>query len=443
MQDLPRKLSLADLTAISVGNIIGAAIFLTPSIVARNLPSPEWILAAWTFAGLTSLAGALTCAELGAMYPSSGGQYVYLRESLGRFPAFLFGWTVFIAIRSGGLASLAVGFSLYLSYFVALPPAASKLFPVALLLGLAWINYRGVRAGAAVQNAFTLLKLAGLAAIILAGLTMAVEPRLEGAPAAAISWAGVGAALIPCLWSYQGWFSVPMVAGEAKDPGRALPLSLGVSVSAVLGIYLLANLAYLRVLPATEMAATARPASEVMTRTLGAAGAAFVSACILVSIVGAMNASVMAGPRVYFAQARDGLLPGAFAQVHTRYETPAFSIWTQAVWSSLLALSGSYEMLITYAGFTSWLFYGLTAVGLLRLRRRRPEAPRPYRVWGFPATPLLFALVSFAFVGSTLWTAPEPSLWGLALISSGAPLYWMSERLRTRRAKAASSGAAR
>jgi len=410
--------------------MIGAAIFLTPSIVAKNLPSPWLMLSAWTFAGLLSLAGALSLAELGAMHPSSGGQYVYLRESLGRFPAFLFGWTTFIAIRSGGLASLSVAFTVYFGHFVPLSPMGAKALAVGMLIGLGYINYVGVRSGAAVQNLFTLGKLIGLGAIIVAAAVFSgASPTDWSAPIPPLTVTAFGAALIPCLWSYQGWFSVPMVGGEAKDPGRTIPLSLGLSVPIVMAVYLMANIAYMHVFSPVEMQGIPRVGAEAMQRLMGPAGAGFVAVCILVSIVGAMNAGVLAGPRVYFAQARDGLFFHKFASVHPKYETPGFSIWGQTIWSCILAATGSYEALITYAGFTSWLFYALTAAGLFLLRRRKPDAPRPYRVWGYPWTPLVFILVSTAFVLNTLIASPGPAFSGLGLIALGIPYFlWLDRR---------------
>ncbi len=433
--DLPRKLGLVDLLAIAIGNMIGAAIFLTPAIVAKSLPSPWWILAAWAFAGLMSLAGALSFAELGTMMPHSGGQYVYLRDSFGRFWGFLFGWTVFIVIRTGGLASLAVGFSIYFSHFIPLTAVQAKLLSVSLLLGLAFINYKGVREGAAVQVLFTALKLAGLAAIIIAAAfsSRPVATNWSEPSAGVFSLTAFGVALVPCLWAFQGWFSVPMVAGEARNPSRTLPLALGLSVVAVATVYLLVNIAFLKVYSPLDMRNVQRIGSEAMQALIGPAGAGFVSACIMISIVGAMNAGVMAGPRVYFAQARDGLFPAAFARVHQKNETPGFSIWGQAVWASILAASGSYELLITYASFASWLFYGLTAIAVVHLRKRRPEAPRPFRVWAYPWTPILFAIVSFAFVLNTVVASPLPSLGGLTLIAAGIPLFWHMERAARRR----------
>jgi APA family basic amino acid/polyamine antiporter len=432
--DLPRKLGLVDLLAIAIGNMIGAAIFLTPAIVAKNLPSPWWILAAWAFAGLMSLAGALSFAELGTLMPQSGGQYVYLRDSFGRFWGFLFGWTTFIVIRTGGLASLAVGFSIYFSHFVPISAVQAKLLSVSMLLGLAWINYKGVREGAAVQILFTALKLAGLAAIVLAAAFSSRPGATDwGESASGFTLTAFGVALVPCLWAFQGWFSVPMVAGEARNPARTLPLSLGLSVVAVTAVYLLVNIAFLKVYSPLDMRNVQRIGSEAMQALIGPAGAGFVSACIMVSIVGAMNAGVMAGPRVYFAQARDGLFPGAFARIHPQNETPGFSIWGQAVWASILAASGSYELLITYASFASWLFYGLTAIAVILLRNLRPEAPRPFRVWAYPWTPLLFAIVSFAFVLNTVIASPLPSLGGLALITAGIPIFWRMEETARRR----------
>jgi APA family basic amino acid/polyamine antiporter len=427
-RDLPRKLGLIDLLAISAGNMIGAAIFVTPNIVAQSLTHPAWILGAWAFAGLLSLAGALTFAELGARMPETGGQYVYLRESFGPFWGFLFGWTMFVVIRSGGYASLAVAFAIYAGHFVPLSAGGAKIVAIATIVILAWINFSGVRKGALTQNLFTALKLAGLAAIVALASQWPGASRLEWMESSPFTLTAFGAALVPCLWAHQGWFSVPMVAGEAKNPSRNLPLSLGLSVVIVMAVYLAVNYAYMHLLSISEIASTERVASAAMQRAIGSGGAAFVSACALASILGAMNASIMAGPRVYFAQARGGLMPARLAGIDPKRETPAFAIWAQAIWSSILAATGSYELLITYSAFASWLFYGLTALGLILIRRKRPEEAAPYRVPGYPFTPILFAIVSFAFLANTFATRPVPSLWGILLIASGIPLYWLTKR---------------
>jgi APA family basic amino acid/polyamine antiporter len=425
---LPRKLGLIDLLAISVGNMIGAAIFVTPNIVAQSLSHPAWILGAWAFAGLLSLAGALTFAELGARMPQTGGQYVYLRESFGPFWGFLFGWTMFVVIRSGGYASLAVAFAIYTGHFVPLSAGGAKLAAVGAILTLAWINFWGVRKGAFTQNLFTGLKLAGLAAIVALAAQWPGDSRLDWRASSPFTLTAFGAALVPCLWAHQGWFSVPMMAGEAKNPSRTLPLSLGLSILIVMAVYLSVNAAYMHLLSIPEIAGAERVAAAAMQRAIGTGGAAFVSACALASILGAMNSSIMAGPRVYFAQARDGLMPERLAGLDARRETPAFAIWAQAVWSCILAATGSYELIITYAAFASWLFYGLTALGLILIRRKRPQQPAPYRVPGYPFTPILFAVASFAFLANTIATRPAPSLWGLALVAAGAPFYWLARR---------------
>jgi basic amino acid/polyamine antiporter, APA family len=404
-RDLPRKLGLIDLLALSAGNMIGAAIFVTPNIVAQSLTHPAWILGAWAFAGLLSLAGALTFAELGARMPETGGQYVYLRESFGPFWGFLFGWTMFVVIRSGGYASLAVAFAIYAGHFVPLTSGGGKLVAIATIVTLAWINFSGVRKGAVTQNVLTGLKLAGLGAIVVLASQWPGTSRLEWMASSPFTLTAFGAALVPCLWAHQGWFSVPMVAGEAKNPSRTLPLSLGLSVLLVMAVYLAVNYAYMHLLSITEIASTERVAAAAMQRAIGSGGAAFVSACALASILGAMNSSIMAGPRVY-------------------------AIWAQAVWGSILAATGSYELLITYAAFASWLFYGLTALGLIVIRRKRPNEPAPYRVPGYPVTPIVFAIVSFAFLVNTIATRPIPSLWGILLIISGVPFYWLAKRRR-------------
>jgi APA family basic amino acid/polyamine antiporter len=428
--DLPRKLGLIDLLALSTGNMIGAAIFVTPNLVAQSLTHPAWILGVWAFAGLLSLAGALTFAELGARMPETGGQYVYLRESFGPFWGFLFGWTMFVVIRSGGYASLAVAFAIYAGHFVPLSSGGSKLVAIAAIVTLAWINFSGVRKGAFTQNLFTGLKLAGLAAIVVLAAQWPGDSRLAWTSSSPFTLTAFGAALVPCLWAHQGWFSVPMMAGEAKNPSRSLPLSLGLSVLIVMAVYAAVNFAYMHLLSITEIAGAERVAAAAMQRAIGTGGAAFVSACALASILGAMNSSIMAGPRVYFAQARDGLMPQRLAGIDPKRQTPALAIWAQAIWSSILAATGSYELLITYAAFASWLFYGLTALGLISIRRDRPGEPAPYQVPGYPFTPILFAVVSFAFLVNTVATRPVPSLWGALLIAAGTPLYWLAKRNR-------------
>jgi APA family basic amino acid/polyamine antiporter len=429
--ELPRKLNVLDSAAIVVGTVIGSAVFIVPSSVALNLPTVPSFLGVWVFTGVLSFFGALAYAELGAMMPSTGGQYVFLREAYGPLPAFLCGWAFFLVIQSGSIATLAAGFSIYLSYFVPLSTPAARVVAVALILALTLVNYRGVRQGVAVQLTFTLLKLTGIA-ILVGSAILAVrgsggEAAATGAPAS-FTLQHFGVAMIACLWAYEGWYCISFVAGEVKNPQRNIPLALALGVAAIMAIYLSANLAYLKVLSLSEIAQTPRVAATVAERTLGALGGSFVSLTILLSIVGSINGTILTAARVYFAQARDGLFFSNVAEIHPRFETPGSSLLFQGVWASILAASGSYEKLFSYVIFAAWIFYGMTVSGVLVLRRRDPHRMRPYRMWGYPVTPLLFAAVSFWFVGNTLVTTPGPSLTGLAIIATGIPVYFYWRR---------------
>ena len=412
------------------GTVMGSAIFLVPSSVASTLPNPVLIAAVWIFAGVLTFFGALAFAELGAMYPASGGQYVYLRESWGKLTAFLFGWAFLLVIRSGGTATLAVAFAIYVGHFVPLTAAGAKTTAVAVILILTLVNCRGVRLGAAVQNVFTVAKVLGVAVLIGSALVSPRVSALEWSPPAAFSWSDFGVATIACLWAYQGWFMGGMVAGEIKRPERNLPLALSLGVGGIIVIYLSANLAYLHVLTVPEIAGAERVAAVMAGRTMGAAGASVVSLVILVSIFGALNGGILAGPRVYFAMARDGLFFRKIAEVHPKYETPALAILVQGGWASLLAVSGSYEKLFSYVIFSSWIFYGLAVAGVIVLRRRHPDLPRPYKMWGYPVTPALFVVTSMLFVANTLVTKPVPSLLGLLCVASGVPAYLFWRRSR-------------
>jgi APA family basic amino acid/polyamine antiporter len=326
-----------------------------------------------------------------------------------------------------------VGFSIYLGYIVPIPPAAAKLAAVLIILLLTGVNYRGVLLGAAVQKTFTALKVLGLIIIIaLAVLPQAASPAHSSPAGAAVTLSSFGVALVGCLWAYQGWFAVSWVAGEIRRPERNLPLALGLGVGIVMAVYMGANLAYFRVLSIQEIAASDRVAAMAAERMLGPAGGRLVSITILVSIVGALNSGILAAPRVYFAQARDGLFFSKLGEVHPRYVTPAFSILVQGIWASVLALSGSYETLFSYVIFTSWIFYAMTVAAVIILRKTRPDLPRPYRMWGYPVTPVLFVAVSLGFVINTVLTKPGPSLTGLGLLATGIPayLFWQNRSRR-------------
>jgi APA family basic amino acid/polyamine antiporter len=423
--ELPRKLGLVDSAAIVVGTIIGSGIFLVPNLVARNLPSPAWIIGVWIFTGVLSFFGALAYAELGAMIPSTGGQYVYLREAYGPLWAFLCGWTYFFVIISAAIGWLAISFANYLGYFVPLTPALSKAVAVALIAAVTLVNYRGVTAGAAVQNLFTLMKVGGLLILIISAFLAGRAPAATVASApAGFSVSHFGVAMISCVLAYDGWVALSFVAGEVKNPKRNLLLALALGLGLAVGIYVLANVAYLRVLSVAEIAATGRVGALAAERAMGPWGGSFVSLTILMSIIGAINGWAMTAPRIYFAQAQDGLFFRRFAEIHPRYQTPGFSILVFGAWSALLALTGTYENLASYAMFAAWIFYGLTSMGVLVLRRKFPDRPRPYRMTGYPVTLFLFVAVALGFVINTFIATPGPAIVGTLLIAAGVPAYF-------------------
>jgi APA family basic amino acid/polyamine antiporter len=415
---------LVDAANITIGVVIGSAIFLVPGEIARSLSTPGLILGVWFATGVLSFFGALAYAELGAMLPATGGQYVYLREAYGPLWAFLCGWSFFLVVESGGTASLAAGFAIYLGYFVPMNQWQSRVAAAAIIGLFTWFNYRGIREGALVQNILTFLKLGGLA-VLIGSAFVAPAHVATNAPGPAFSFSSFGVAMIACLWAYEGWNSVSLVAGEVADPQRNIPRSLVAGMALVVGLYMLANVAYLRLFPVAQIAASERIGGDAAEKTLGRAGSLVFAVTILVSIGGALNGSLMTIPRIYFTQARDGLFFKRFGDVHPRYRTPHVAILMNAAWSALLALSGSYETLYSYAVFSAWIFYGLTVMAVPILRRKAPDAPRPYRMHGYPVTPLIFAAVAGWFVLNTLATSTVPSLIGLGILAAGVPVYYM------------------
>jgi basic amino acid/polyamine antiporter, APA family len=432
---LPRKLGLFDALSIVVGVVIGAGIFLVPNLVAQELKSAQAILAVWTFAGVVSFFGSLACAELGTMFPSTGGQYVFLREAYGPLIGFLCGWSMFLVARSAQVAWLAMALALYGSYFIPLSPMASKALALGALAIFSGINYRGVKAGAVVQNVFTLAKVAGLLVIIGSALLWSGKAApIASAVAGGFSASSFGIALIACVLAYDGWVQLSFVAGEIRNPQRNVLLALALGSVACIAIYLLANLAYLRVLPIAEIAASNHVGSTVAERVLGPLGGSLVSLIILLSVIGSLNGCFLTSPRVYFAQAGDGLFFRRFAEVHPRYQTPGFAIVAQAGWAAVLLVSGSYESLLDYSMFAIWLSYGLMVAGLIVLRVKQPGIARPYKMWGYPVTPALFLVITGWFLVNMLKTRPVPSFAALALIAAGIPVYFVWAR-RTRPAE--------
>jgi APA family basic amino acid/polyamine antiporter len=433
--ELPRSLGLVDALAIVIGMVIGGGIFVVPNLVARELHSASLILAVWAVAGLVSFLGALACAELGAMLPDTGGQYVFMREAWGPLVGFLCGWSMFLVARSAQVAWLAVTMALYLSYFLPLSPVQSKVLGLGAIALFTLINYRGVTLGAAVQKLFTSAKLLGLllivgSAFLWHGHGVQAASLGGGARLGDLSWSSVGVALIACVLAYDGWIQMSFVAGEIRNPQRNIVLARALGTGACIAIYLVANLAYMRVLTIAEIAASDHVGASVAARVLGPAGGTAVAGIVLLSIVGTLNGCFLTSPRVYFAEARDHLFPRKFGEVQPRFHTPGFAIAAQGAWAAALLLSGSYEALLDYSIFAIWLSYGVMVAGLVVLRRTRPRAPRPYRMWGYPATAILFLAFTAVFLGNMLIRRPVPSLAGLVLSISGVPVYFVWQRGR-------------
>lgn len=431
--DLPRTLSLFDGAALLVGSVIGSGIFVVPGLIAQHVPEPGLALGIWIFSGLLVLCGALTLAELGAMLPHSGGLYVYMREAWGPFWAFLYGWTIMLVAIPASIAALTSVFLLYLKLFVPLSLPAEKALGIVLLAGLAFVNVRGAKQGAGVQNTFAILKVAGLVGLVVAALITGAGDVSNLGPVLPAEFSGsllsaIGLAMISTLFAYDGWQFVSLLAGEIRDPGRNVPRSIIAGVLIVMALYAAANLAYICVLGQPRIASAERVAADAMQAMIGPAGATLIAAVILCSTFGAISANVLAGPRVLFAMGRDGLLFPQLACKHPRHHTPSTAIWSLALWAGLLTLTGGYEHLITLSGFANWIFFTMIVLAVIVLRRRHPEWPRPYRVVGYPVTVLVFVLISSAFVLNTLVEAPRSSLMGLGLLFVGVPFYLRSRR---------------
>jgi APA family basic amino acid/polyamine antiporter len=441
--ELVRGLSVWDATLVTVGSILGTGIFITTADIARVLPHPGLILLLWLLGGLVTLAGALTYAELGALFPRAGGQYHFLKEAYSPFWGFLYGWAAFLVIMTGGIATMAVGFGEYLGAF--LPFFSTKNVLLSLPLGfhtleinggqlagalaillLTAVNYIGLKEGAGLQNAITLVKIASLVAIGLIGLWLPapVSPKLFSTLPEAGMLTAVGVGMIAVLWSFDGWYGCTNLAGEMRRPGRDLPRGLLLGTAIVTVLYTLINVVYVRTLTASEMAATSRIGESTALVLFGPVGARLINAAVLVSTFGCISSTILYAARIYLPMAQDRVFLPALAQIHPRYKTPAACILAQGVWSVLLTFSGSYEQLYTYVVFAVVLFHALTGTAVFVLRRTRPDAERPYRTWGYPVVPAVFVLASAALVLNTLIEKPTESLVGLGLLALGVPAYF-------------------
>ncbi len=460
-QQLDRRLGPVDAAAIVISNVIGVGIFTSPGIIAQIVPHPVAMITVWLAGGLLAFAGAMAYAELAAMRPRSGGEYVYLREAYGPVAGFLTGWTSFIAGFPGAIAAGAIGLTEYLARFVPVagvsdPIASIPLGVVTLAIsprsivaltaiaGLTIVHVRGLGPGRLVQNGLAAIKVAALLAFVLAGLafghgTIAATP--PGQTVAATSWL---LALIPVMFSYSGWNAAAYVAEEIRDPGRNVPRALALGTAVVVVLYLGVNVLYLYALPVEEIArlnsvgqiAVADAAAE---RLLGPLAASLLGGVTVIILLGSISAMIIAGPRVYYAMAQDGAFFPAAARVHPRFHTPAVAIVAQGAWSGVLVLSGTFNQLLTYTGFAVVLFAGLAVSALFVLRWRHPGEARPFKAWGYPWAPGIFAIASLVMVVNAIIREPGPSLWGLLLMVAGIPLYYVFRAGKARRDRTSAS----
>jgi APA family basic amino acid/polyamine antiporter len=427
---LSRSITLLHATALVVGIIIGASIFVQPSVITGTVPTLGAVYLVWIVSGVLTLFGALIAAELASAYPKSGGVYVFLREAFSPAVAFLWGWAMFWTMHTGIIAAIATVFARYMGTFVPVGDAGMKGLAVVAIVALSAVNYVGVRQGSLVQTAFTIAKVLAVVLIIAivfllprTGVT-STEPAVMHEPATLATY---GLAIVAGLFAFGGWHMVTYAAEETRDPERTIPRALTIGVLLVTACYLALNAAYFHVLPREAIAKSTRVAADAAEIVLGRPGALVVSAIVVISTFGALNGVILAGPRVYLQMARDGVLFSWAAGIHERFRTPHRAIALQMVWAAVLVATGTYRALFTRVVYTEWIFFAAMAFGLMRLRRRPAYAPA-YRVWGYPIVPVIFIASSLYIVINQIVAEPTQSLTGLALVAAGLPVYLIVRR---------------
>lgn len=445
------SIGLFSATMLVVGNTIGVGIFTTSGVMAGQLPSPGLLLMVWALGGVLSLAGALAWAELGAAFPQAGGEYVYLREAFGPFWGFLCGWASFLASFSGSIAVLAIALAEYLAGvfpFAPLPGvpwtlhlmgasvsvSSVQLLGIVLVWAVSLLNYRGLHLSSVTQNLLSLSKLVAIAGLLVAGFCCGNGSWTHFS--STFAWNGPGRvlsaaalALIPVLFTYSGWNAAAYIASEVRHPETTLPRALALGTLITIGVYLALNVLYLYATPVTVLGGVVRVGEQAAGALFGPGVAWAVSALIALSIASALNVMILTGGRIYFAMARDGVFFSSAAVVHPRLHTPGNALLLQAVWTSLLVLSGTFEQLLTYATVVIVSISAVTVSALFVLRRRRPDLPRPYRVWGYPWLPALYVLGSIGILLNALWERPVECLLGASLCAAGMPAYWWWRRV--------------
>lgn len=428
-----RELGPFDATMVVVGAIIGAGIFINPSIVASRLSTGGEVLAAWVAGGAIALAGAFAYAELGAALPRVGGQYVYLREAWHPLAGFLYGWALLTTIETGAIAAVAITFAEYTLRLVGRPDVGPTPLAVVAIVVVSAVNYLGVKPGSRLLNLFVVLKVLAIGALIAAALLLPASAPAPVEPTRTIAWFPVafGSALVPILFAYGGWQNLNYVAEEVRDPRRNLPFSLLLGTGIVVLVYVLVNVAYLRALGADGLAATLTPAADAAGRFLGGLGDRFVAAAIAISTFGFLDLAVLAPTRVYYAMAADGLFPRSVARLHPRFQTPSLAIVIQSTWAIALALTGTYGDLLDSVVFADWIFFGSTVAALFVFRTRMPLASRPagsFSRSGYPLAPALFVLVAAGVVLSVVIGSPGRAAVGALVLAAGVPVYYWFAR---------------
>ncbi len=458
------SLGLFTTLSIVVGAVIGSGIFKKPAVMAGQLGSPELLIGVWVLAGVITLFGALTNAEIAGMISRTGGQYIFFQKMYGDFMAYLYGWAVFAIIQTGSIASITYVFSQYFEVFFPLArlpestvqsvvlhipfigvikPLADigvKMLTIGIIVGLTAVNYLGVRFGGTVQNIFTVLKVAAILFLVAAGFMVGpgsashfTLDSAAGVPTNGPLMLALVAAMSGAFWAYDGWNNITYIAGEVRNPQRTIPRALMLGTLIIISVYVLTNLAYLYLLPIDVMAASELVATDAARVILGNRGAAFVAAAVMISTFGTANGTILASARVYFAMARERMFFPSIGAIHPKFNTPGNALVLQAVWTSVLVLTGTFDTLTDMLIFVTWIFYALGAFGVFILRRTMPDTPRPYRVWGYPFIPAIFVVFACIYVVFTLYgdiTAYAEgraeiinSVFGLILVGMGIPFY--------------------
>ncbi|MBI4392275.1 MAG: amino acid permease [Euryarchaeota archaeon] len=437
---LRQDLGLFEAVTLIMGSMIGSGIFILPAVIAAGVQSAQLVLLLWIVCGLLTITGALTFAEMAGMFPRAGGQYIYLREAFGKKGAYLYGWTMFWVIQTGIIAAVAVAFSLFTAVFFPMPSWAQKFVAVGCIMFLTIVNYLGVKYGGIVQNVFTVIKTGAIVALVVGGLLLgraspdAYNTFLPASLGGIDLVSAFGIAMVAALFAYDGWPSATQVASEIKDPQKNVPRALVIGTAAVMLVYVAANAVYFYLLPLAQASASPRIAADAAQAFLGENGRLAISAAIMLSTFGTVNAFILASPRVYYAWAKDGGFIGSMASVHKKHGTPWYALMLQAIWASLLVLTGTYVALATMVVFAIWLFYIPSVVAYFKFRRKMPDAHRPYRTSGYPVVPLVFAGSALFICANFLLRGGSANVFGyvvpiapatLVLIASGLPVLWM------------------